>query len=191
MNNLSLKSPTDKEKINRNCVMILGALYFIALVWVIVFKCNVNQKLCIDFNRARTIWERLVYALTGKPFGNLIYDIKRGDPTEPLSLIFNIIGFIPLGLVYRFFFKKSHAYLSSFATALGIELFQLISGYGGLKIEDLVEYMVGAIVGIVLFERGIPKVSPEIINNIARVLIYIAIPCDLFFVINTIIHFPG
>ena len=191
MKGVSLKSPTDKEQINRNCIIILSTLYFIALVWVIVFKCNVNEKLCIDQNRARTVWERLVFSVSVKPFGNLIYEIKNGKLIELLALIFNVVGFVPLGLVYRFFFNRARAYLFSFATALGIELFQLVSGYGGLKIEDLFEYLLGIIVGIILLEKIIPKIPPKIINKIARVLIHIAIPFDLFFIINTIIHFPG
>ena len=191
MKGVSLKSPTDKEQINRSCIIILSTLYFIALVWVIVFKCNVNRELGVDRNRTRALWERLVDSVSRKPFGNLIYQIKNGKLTELLALIFNVVGFVPLGMVYRFFFNRARAYLFSFATALGVELFQLVSGYGGLRIEDLFEYMLGAIVGIILLEKVIPKIPPKRINQIARVLICIAIPFDLFFIINTIIHFPG
>ena len=188
----SLKSPTDREKINKKCILYLGILYFIALIWIIVFKCNFNELLFVSNQRSQTIWERLDYALSQPMFVASINAIIKGkNPAEILAFFFNVFGLIPLGMAFRFFFSRSRACLLSFATVLCIEIFQLISCYGGFRLDDIVLNTLGALIGVILTEKCIPKVKPELINRIARVLIYIAIPFDLFFIINTIIHFPG
>ena len=106
MNKLSLKSPMDKEQINRNCIIILGVLYFIAFIWIIVFKCNVNSLLFVELGREKTVLERLIFSFSLTPFSDLIHSTGIKHYVEVCALIFNIIGFIPLGMVYRFFLKN-------------------------------------------------------------------------------------
>ena len=188
----SLKSQTDKEQINGKCIMLLGILYFVALIWIIVFKCNFNESLFVTEQRAQTIWERLDFALAQPMFVASINAIKNGNNiAEIIAFFFNVFGLIPLGMSFGFFFKRSRAFLLSFATVCCIEVFQLISCYGGFRLDDIILNTFGTLLGVVLVERLIPKIKPYLINKIVRVLIYIAIPFDIFFIINTIIHFPG
>ena len=113
-----LKSSTDNEKYNRNCVIIIGIVYFIILFWAIVFKCNYNKGLHVDLNRSRTILERLVRGFTTDPIKAVMYSIKSKKYVELCAVIFNVVGLIPMGILFRCCFKRAKAILYSFLVKL-------------------------------------------------------------------------
>ena len=172
-------------------VRLLGFLYFIALIWVLVFKCNLNEFLYVAEQRTQTIWERLDFALSRPMFVESIHCIISGTcPEEIMAFFFNFFALIPFGMTFGFFFKGLRACFLSFITILCIEVFQLISCYGGLRLDDIVMNSLGAFVGVLIVKKLIVRMDPKQICKIARTLIYFSVPLDVFFVVNTIIHFP-
>ena len=82
----------NNNKINKKWIAALFALYVIALIWVIIFKCNDNDVLHISLNKAMTIKERL--ALKEIPFLHTLDAIfVKGYLVEVVALIFNIVCF--------------------------------------------------------------------------------------------------
>ena len=79
----------DKRELNKKILILLAVLYFVALIWVIIFKCNNNASLHIERNRAMTIAERLAFKAI--PFQKTIGYILEGRPLEILATIFNVV----------------------------------------------------------------------------------------------------
>ena len=175
----------------QNIITILSALYFIVLIWIIIFKCNQNNYLYVDYNRSLTLLERLEYGFSKNPVSVVIFSIETGYTVEIFALIFNFIGFIPVGVFLNYFCKKTNAYLFSFLICFSIETFQLFTGYGGPEPFDVIINFLGCFLGILLFEKFIIKINPNSINKLSKILIYIATPLALFCIINTVLNFPG
>lgn len=191
MKNFSVKNANLNEQVNKKRIALLGVLYFIALIWIVVFKCNFNDSLNLEVNRARTIVERIKHGFSYSLFQLSYLKITDGEFLELFISIFNLFGFIPLGIVSGFFYKIPRAFLSSVAVVAGIEIFQLFTGYGGFEPTDVIVNTAGALIGIILCKALVPKIVPARINKIASSLLWLAIPFDVFCIVNTIIHFPG
>ena len=178
------------NKINNKWIAILFALYIIALIWVIIFKCNNIEALHIDFNKAMTIKERLAFKIV--PFQ---YTLKAvfidGVFIEIIALIFNIVCFLPAGLLLRCFFKRKYVILIGVGISFGFEVFQLFSTWGGPDISDIVLNVIGVLSGMLLYDFLSPRLKSKAINLTALIFIVIAIPLDIFAIVNSVIHFPG
>ena len=187
-----LKMKND-EKINKKLLNVLTALYIILVVWVVVFKCNYNEGLFIEQNRARPILERLTYNII--PFEKFILSIQTGGinaVTEILALFFNVICFIPFGGLIRFFTKNKRTVVTlGAAFSFAIEVYQLFSCWGGPDIIDIVLNTLGVLLGTMIYEAIAPRLTGKIINNIAFWTIIGVCPLTVFAVVNSIIHFPG
>ena len=178
------------NKINRKMIVTLFVLYIIALVWVIIFKCNNNAQLNIDRNKAMTIIERLTFV--GIPFVytfNIVF--LCGSLSETLALIFNVVCFLPTGLLLRCFLKRKYVMLIGIGISFLFEIYQLFSAWGGPDITDVFLNALGAFFGIMLYEFLWPHLKDKAVNILALIFIALAIPLDVFAIINSIIHFPG
>lgn len=91
-------------------IAFLLALYVIVLLWVIVFKCNVNYQLNIKTNLEMPLWERFTFNLI--PFKDPYVSIKNGA-SLPHYLAFglNVICCIPGGVLLGFFLDKTKGLL--------------------------------------------------------------------------------
>ena len=187
----SLQKWNNRRRINRKYLAALFILYLIGLAWVIAFKCNVNRYLHVEANRTRDVWERLEYALKQPLFIGVKGCLQHGVCIELVALIFNFFGLIPLGMGLRYFYKPFRAALISVAMVTGVEVFQLLTGYGGFRLDDILVNSLGAFFGIWLYQKWILNTKPKSLNRVMRTLIWVAIPLDIFFIVNTILHFPG
>ena len=178
------------NKINKKWITALFVLYIIALIWVIIFKCNNVESLHIDINKAMTIKERLAYKIV--PFQYTFNSIfVEGSFLEAIALIFNIVCFLPTGLLLSCFLKRKYVMLIGFGISFGFEVFQLFSAWGGPDMSDIVLNVIGVLCGILLYDFLIKRLKSKVINLLALIFIGIAIPFDVFAIVNSIIHFPG
>ena len=169
-------------------ILALFFLYIIALVWVIVFKCNLNDKLHIERNLSMSLWER--FTLNIVPFKRVFEYIADGSVVETLALIFNVVCFAPFGALLCFLTKKKTAILSGVLFSCAVEIFQLFSGWGGLDFMDVLLNGLGTVIGVVLYHFFFHKFSDKTIYTIAIVCFALVIPLDTYAIINTILHFP-
>ena len=112
------------EDLHKKYAKWILAFYTIIVLWIIVFKCNVNGSLHIQENLEKTLWERFTYRLI--PFTDLAYLIRSGTfDLEGLAFLFNIISFMPLGMFLMLFMNKKKSVIKLFFFSLGVEIFQL------------------------------------------------------------------
>ena len=94
----------EKQEINRTLTALLLFFYTIILLWVIVFKCNLNESLHVEENLSKSLWERLTYRII--PFHQLYLCIIEDHPLELIAFFFNIICLHNIILTYFDFSVK-------------------------------------------------------------------------------------
>ena len=177
-----------EDRVEKKLLYVLLASYAVILLWIIVFKCNMNEELNIQENLSKTLWERFTYRI--EPFIALRTGLFHGRTNELLAGIFNIACFIPIGMALSFIMNTKRGLCISALAVLSVEIFQLFSGFGGFDYADVILNTLGTYLGYVLSGSVIKKMSARTVNIIALSLIP---PLTLFAIvvfIRTIILFP-
>ena len=177
-----------EDRVEKKLLYVLLASYAVILLWIIVFKCNMNEELNIQENLSKTLWERFTYRI--EPFIALRTGLFHGRTNELLAGIFNIVCFIPIGMALSFIMNTKRGLCISALAVLSVEIFQLFSGFGGFDYSDVILNTLGTYLGYVLSGAVIKKMSARTVNIIALSLIP---PLTLFAIvvfIRTIILFP-
>ena len=178
-----------KRELNKKILILLAVLYFVALIWVIIFKCNNNASLHIERNRAMTIAERLAFKAI--PFQKTIGYILEGRPLEILATIFNVVCFMPMTALFRYFKMSRKASLwTAIAISFGVEAFQLFSCWGGPDASDIILNGIGAYLGLLLFDKVLNNATYKAQLIGAWCCAAVALPIDIYAIINTAMNFP-
>ena len=185
MNNLKTES---RGRALKRLIAFLFFLFIIALIWVIVFKCNRNDHLWIERNLSHSLRERFTYSII--PFKEDLQQIAAGSVVELLALIFNVVCFLPFGVLLSFLISKKATILLGFAFSSAVEIFQLFSGWGGFDFMDILLNTLGAVIGVVLYEYFFSKLSDKAIGTIAYVCLALILPFNTYAIVNTILNFP-
>lgn len=74
----------------------------------------------------------------------------KGNYSILYDLVFNIILFIPLGILFRCRMQSKTCMKIIFFLSLGIEVTQLITGRGIFEVSDIIDNCLGGILGIVI-----------------------------------------
>ena len=186
MPNTQLKNKKMPPK--HDLVVTTLVVYLVLLVWVIVFKCNNIKSLHIEFNRGMTILERLKFKAI--PFKYTIERILEGRPLEILATIFNVVCFVPMTTLFRLLkLSGKQSLLLAGGISMAIEIFQLFSCWGGFDVSDWILNMLGAWLGVALF-KPFAKLTDKTQCVILGVCSLIALPVDIFAIVNTALNFP-
>ena len=169
-------------------VLILFITYLVILAWVIIFKCNVNGEMHVSRNQSWTLWERLSVNLI--PFQSTIRSFATASTIGIIEFFFNLIVFVPFGLLLKFLTSNKTTLISAALTSLSVEIFQLFSGWGGPDPTDLIMNFLGALLGVYLYNLLRPKIKDNAINIIVVCCLVLAIPLSVFATVNSIIYFP-
>ena len=179
---------TDENRICRINPAGLLICYVIILLWVIVFKCNANNELHIDKNLAMSVWERFTYRII--PFQDAYISFTTRNFVSCIAFVFNTICCIPGGILLAFFMSKKRGLFCSTLFILGVELFQLFSGWGGFDPTDILMNVLGIYLGYVVFEKSYPKLKPRLINILSLSILIPSAIFSIFVIIRSIIYFP-
>ena len=187
---LDLEKVKNEEEVNKRMLSVLLGLYFVMLIWIIVFKCNYNEGLHIEANRAMTIFERL--ALKAIPFQKTFEAVFiEKNFIEIIATIFNVLCFAPMGLALKYFTSTKRAVIAGAIFSLAVEIFQLFSGWGGFDISDVILNALGALAGAWIYDLFASRMQGRTINSFAVCFIAAVLPIDLYAIVNSIINFPG
>lgn len=125
---------------NQRLTEILFIIYLLVLIWIIVFKmefsiANIDgiQNLNLD-----------PYSAPARINGEVVYE----------EIIFNILAFLPFGMYLGILFKKSNIFqyiLVFLLVSLSFEIIQYIFSIGASDITDVINNVLGGIIGIILF----------------------------------------
>ena len=176
------------DRTQRLVLRLLLIFYTVILLWGIVFKCNMNDQLNIERNLSLTLWERFTVNLI--PFRDIYYSILGRRVWSILAFFFNVICFIPLGMLLRRITEEGAAVLLTLALSLCVEIFQLFSGFGGFDPTDLFLNALGGYLGSRLYDAILPRLSER---TTAYCLAAAVVPIALFAVVvtvRTVILFP-
>ena len=146
-----------ENKKEKYLTSVLFAIYFLLLIWIILFKGNVN----FEFGYYRKI--NLI------PFGGSL--IVNGK-LQLDEIIQNILIFVPFG-IYICMLKPKWSFIKkvmpAFFTSLVVEILQYILAIGATDITDLIGNTLGGIIGIGIFYI-FKKLLKERTNNIIKIL---------------------
>ena len=177
------------KKVNKKFIIALIITYLIILLWVIVFKCNHNEYLHVEQNRSLDISQRI----EPYPFYKVVFMYNRGffSAIEIVAFIFNLICMLPFGALLRFFTdKKWLIYIFGATFSIGVEAFQVFSGWGGLEYTDICMMILGVIFGVYIYDFLRARMSDKLINLISAVIVCFGMPLAILTIIRTINNFP-
>ena len=175
------------------CIFIM---YFIIIIWIITFKCNLVQSITDTylFFKEMTVIERIKFDLVPfkdyieGPFISQINTIIEDD-------ILNILFFVPLGMYASLFIKKHKfikVFLFSFLTSLFFEIFQLFSLIGSFSTKDLITNVLGSIIGYfiyrLMYKKENSQLKLKVYNVISTIVVVILIFICVYAIYNTILN---
>ncbi len=135
----------------RNKYMAFLALYLVILIWLILFKLNFNISKVFQYpHRSLNL---IPFAAPSIINGKINYS----------EMIFNIIFFIPFGLLLDVNFKKIPFLLKLgfiFFFSLSAEIIQFIFAIGATDITDVITNTLGGFFGLKLY-----SVSNKLLPN--------------------------
>ncbi len=132
-----------------NLTKILFIIYMIALFWIIIFKFDIPFS---NLGYMRSI--NLI------PFSE---SLIINDKLDFREMIKNAVIFLPLGIYLEILFKKystCRKIFFVFLISFICEVSQFILGVGASDITDIINNMIGGIIGIAIY-----KVIVKIIKN--------------------------
>lgn len=159
-------------------------LYFVILVWIITFKCNLSAPVsdCMYVFQPMSVGERLSYAMgTLKQLGKHL----TGEDG-----VLNMLVFVPLGIFLALLPRSSRRSFSrSLAAAVlltvGFETVQLFTCIGAATASDVVANTLGFIIGYFLCVCIFRRLPDKTINYINAVIIAVALPIAVAAFVNT------
>jgi len=175
------------------CIFIM---FFIIIIWIITFKCNLVQSITDTylFFKEMTVIERINFDLV--PFkdyieGPFISQIKTIIEDD----ILNILFFVPLGMYASLFIKK-HKFIKvilfSFLLSLFFEIFQLFSLIGSFSTKDLITNVLGSIIGYfiyrLMYKKENSQLKIKIYNVISTIVVVILFFIVVYAIYNTILN---
>ena len=145
-----------KSKFQKNFSNIVFIIYFALLIWLVLFKLNINFSEMSYFRSVNII-----------PF---YYDREIGFAFHFKEVLYNVLIFIPLGVcidIYKSdwsFFKKI---LPCLSISLLFEIIQFVFALGASDITDIITNTAGGITGAILcflLKKMFPQKHITIIN---------------------------
>lgn len=150
-----------KRQSEQNLTKVLLAVYCFVLVWIILFKMNLDFSAIGYYRNINLI-----------PFKGSVITNGRISTSE---IILNVLIFVPLG-VYISMLKEDWNFICKvapvFCTSLLFEVLQYLLGIGATDITDLIGNTLGGIIGILLFgllSKLLKENTIKFINIIATV----------------------
>lgn len=153
---------TSKNNVADRITVGLLFIYLAALVWIIIFKMNVQFSYMEHHRGINLIPYNEPHLHNGRP-----------DVGE---LILNALIFVPLGIYIGVLFKSwgtVRKIFVFFLTSLGLETVQYMLAMGASDITDVINNTMGGIMGLI-FYKIIAFVSPRHAQTIINVLAALA-----------------
>ena len=125
---------------NQRLTEVLFIIYLLVLIWIIVFKMEFAVA---DINRIQNL-NLNPYSAPARINGEIVYE----------EILFNMLAFLPFGMYLGILFKKWNIFQCLFVfllMSLSFEIIQYIFSIGASDITDVINNVLGGIIGIILF----------------------------------------
>ena len=131
-------------------------LYLLIIIRLIIFKYPFEELLAIaggwsgEVVAAGLRSANFTFFKTIRMYVDYSYMLNSFE-----NLVGNVMIFVPFGFLLPMVFEKKKSFfpmmLLSFAFVLGIEIFQLVSGFGAFDVDDIILNCLGAVMGYLLY----------------------------------------
>lgn len=143
-------------KQRRKIIGCIFIAYIIVTLRLIIFKYPFNELNAIT---EQWNWEAVKQGLRTAnltPFKTIHMYIKYRDRLNSFENLFgNVLLFVPFGLFFGYFIRSKckiiAAFLGCFLFSFGIELFQLVSGFGVFDVDDILLNVIGGMFGYLIY----------------------------------------
>ena len=180
------------EKLLRILSAFVFFFYFIILIWVVFFKCNIYLSVTNGYHEFKTLTteERFMYFIV--PFEDYFTDNIAFNLMKWKDGALNLLLFVPFGLYCAFFIKNQKfikTMLISLVTIVTIEIIQLYTLLGSLQTEDLIINLLGTLLGYLLYrliykkKNGIVRLT--VLNVISIITLIAFAALSIYAIINT------
>ena len=130
------------DEIKRYAKILFG-IYILCLFWIVILKCNLRQGVLDSYE----------YYIRFTLFERIRFQLGRFFITDAQEILINIFIFTPVGLVLPFI-KEEKPILScvvfGFSLSLVLEIAQLVFCIGAFSYIDLINNILGALVGVLI-----------------------------------------
>ena len=176
--------------LKKKFVYLLLCFYFIILIWIILFKCNLLVDSLINPQQLSLVERFFNYLI---PFSDIryIFQAKQGVVWQSFVCLMNIVVFIPMGILLRLILKACPTLTIILSTTIAFELFQLFTAMGCFATTDLLLNTLGGVIGMWLYRIISPKLSKKTINILLQWLCVFTAPIALFAVVQTCYFIPA
>ena len=131
-------------------------LYLLIIIRLIIFKYPFEELLAIaggwsgEVVAAGLRSANFTFFKTIRMYVDYSYMLNSFE-----NLVGNVMIFVPFGFLLPMVFEKKKSFfpmmLLSFAFVLGIEIFQLVSGFGAFDVDDIILNCLGAVMGYLIY----------------------------------------
>lgn len=150
---------TGVKDVTKRFLQILFWVYFLVVIKLLIFKYPEDLLSDIAANWDKGIILSGLSTANFVPFKTIIMYFKYYARLNSFENIFgNIFIFAPFGFLIPFTWKNKHgaayATLMGFLFSMGIEMTQLISGFGAFDVDDLILNALGAFLGFWIYKTA-------------------------------------
>ena len=174
-----------KKRPNEGVRVLLFAtgIYVLLLIWAIVFKFSFISE--INMHSPMSLGERF---LNGFRFFDFFLERNTWRLIRGLLIaILNILLFCPWGIYASFFYDRKRAVAFACVFSCIVECIQLFARFGVFSFEDLLLNTVGAILGVLIFEKCICLLPENVTQKVNVCTVRIGTPIAALGYINVII----
>lgn len=140
-------------------IKVFFMIYIAVLIKLIVFKYPYEQLYSMAAGWQSGIIPEGLGKANFLPFKTIRMYIEYSDRLNSFeNLAGNILTFIPFGMLFPLLNAQRSGFLHVAANALvltlGIEIFQLISGFGAFDVDDIILNCFGVVLGYIVYVKS-------------------------------------
>ena len=131
-------------------------LYLLIIIRLIIFKYPFEELLAIaggwsgEVVAAGLRSANFTFFKTIRMYVDYSYMLNSFE-----NLVGNVMIFVPFGFLLPMVFEKKKSFflmmIMAFAFVFGIEVFQLVSGFGAFDVDDIILNCLGAVMGYLIY----------------------------------------
>lgn len=143
--------PTERKYVR--CIFFL---YLLIIIRLIIFKYPYNQLREIMGSWSKKVIVAGLRSANFIPFRTIRMYIDYSYMLNSFeNLVGNVMIFVPFGFWLPMVFEKKKSFflmmIMTFAFVFGIEVFQLVSGFGAFDVDDIFLNCLGAVMGYLIY----------------------------------------
>ena len=143
--------PTERKYVR--CIFFS---YLLIVIRLIIFKYPYGQLREIMGNWSKEVITLGLHSANFIPFKTIRMYIDYSYMLNSFeNLVGNVMIFVPFGFLLPMVFEKKKSFflmmIMAFAFVFGIEVFQLVSGFGAFDVDDIILNCLGAVMGYLIY----------------------------------------